>query len=119
MSEKIEHVHKITLGTGKVVLVRDMTLKHQELAMKAVGDKAGENKFLFVALMQRELIKVLIHSVGKDADSVAPVNPIELESLDRLFTVREFTQLGQVIDQLMGGNDLGEFQTEIVAIGSK
>lgn len=119
MADKMEHVHKVTLGSGKIVLLREFKIKHQELAMKAVGDKAGDSRFLFMALMQRELVKVLVHSVGTDEENVAPVKPLQLENLDDVFSVGEFSQIGQVIDQLVGGNALGEFKTEIVTIGSK
>lgn len=109
-----EAVHKVTLSSGKVVLVREMKIKYQDLAMKAVGKKADDNQMLFASLMQKELMKILILQIeGKTIDKA------EIENLDDLFSFQEYTQMSQFMNQVMGGGSLGEFQTEIVLTGSK
>ena len=110
--QKQEFVHKVTLFSGKVVFLRDIKIKHHDLAMRAVGDRAGDNKMLMAQLTQKELLKILIHSIdGKQI----PV--VQLENMDDHFTLAEYTQLQIALDKLSGGADLGNFQTEIVAVG--
>lgn len=113
MSEdkKGEPVHKITLSTGKEVLLRDMKIKYQNLSLRAVGDKAGDNKALLGSMMQQELLKILLVQV----DGKAPEKK-ELENLDSMFSYLEFGQLVRALDQIQGGG-AGEFQTETVLTG--
>lgn len=108
-----EMVHKVTLSTGKEVLLREMKIKHQNLAIKAASKQAGDSNTLLASLMQQEIIKQLIFQIdGKQ------VSGKEMENLDEVFTYSEFGQIAQVIQKLMGGDSLGEFQTEIVSIGA-
>ena len=109
-----QFVHKVTLSSGKTVLLREMKIKHQNLAAKACGQKAGDNQLLLATLMQQELIKILLVSVNEEK-----VDPKQLESLDEMFTYTEFMQLGKVVGKLMGGDELGESVTEIVSIGDR
>lgn len=91
--------YKVTLSTGKVVFLREMLISHQNLAIKAVGQKAGENQALLGMMMNQELLKLLIHSVdGKD------LGHKDLEKLDDVLKVSEYTQLLKVIEQIVGGN---------------
>lgn len=106
-------VHKVTLGSGKVVLLREPKIKHQELALSAVAEKAGGNQMLAATLAQKELVKMLIVQV----DGKAPNNQ-EKEDLDGLFSLREYGQLVQVLGKLTG-DDLGNFQIEFVASGGE
>jgi hypothetical protein len=106
-----EMVTKITLSTGKVVQLREMKIKYQNLASKAVGTMAGDNNMLLASMMQQELLKILLVDInGQRPD------PKSLEDLDGLFTFAEYSQIGKVVNQLMGG-DMGECQTEIASIG--
>lgn len=108
-----EMVHKVVLSSGKEVLLREMKIRYQNLAIKAVGSKAGDNQAMMGSLMQQELLKQLIVQInGK------PITAKELENLDEAFSYIEFVQLLQVVQKLMGGDSMGEFQTEIVSIGS-
>lgn len=115
MAEKTLNVHKVTLGTGKVALLKEAQLKHQELAIRAVGNRAGDNQYLFGSLLQKELLKILLVQIdGKD------LTPSELEKLDDLLTLPEYLQLVQVVSKLMGGaggEELGEAKIEFVASG--
>jgi len=107
-------VHKVTLSSGKVVLLRPMKNKYRNLAIQAVGKKAGDNQLLAGALMQDELLKMLIVQLdGK------PVEPKTLEDLDSVFEYMDIQQLTAVITKLAGGEvNAGELVTEIVSIGS-
>lgn len=109
-----EMVHKVTLSSKKEVLMREMKIKFQNLAIKAVGNRAGENQAMLGNLMQQELLKQLVVQIDGKA-----ITAKELENLDEVFTYSEYGQLLQVLQKLMGGDSMGEFQTEIVSIGKE
>jgi hypothetical protein len=115
MKEKtLLNVYKVTLGTGREVILREMKIKHQELAAKAVGSKAGDNQMLFVTMMQKELLKILLVEVDGKA-----VTGIQLEDLDSLFTYQEYGQLSRVMGKIMGDeSDMGKFQIELASSGN-
>lgn len=105
------NVFKVTLSSGKVVLLRELKIKHQELAAMAAAPKAAGDTTLFALLSQKELLKQLIVQVnGK------PVKPAQLEDLDGLFSFVEFNQLNQALNKL-GGDDAGKYQLEVVTSG--
>jgi hypothetical protein len=114
--KKEQLVHKITLSTKKVVMLREPKIKHQELAQKAIGKRASDDQMLYATLMQKELLKILLHSVdGK------PVDQVKLSSedgLDDLFSFGEYAQINQALGQVMGGAT-GEVQSELIIIGGK
>ena len=93
-----EMVHKVTLNSGKVVLLRDFKIKHQRLAAQAAAGKGGDNSNVLGILMAEEILKMLLFQI----DGVA-VEPAKLEDLDSIFTYPEYGQLLQVITELMGG----------------
>jgi hypothetical protein len=95
-----EFVHKVTLSSGKVVLLRDMKIAHQELAAEAVARKAGESALLMGTLMQTELLRLLIVQV----DGRKPT-ATELLKLDEVFKYKEYTELMKVMRQIMGEDD--------------
>lgn len=112
-TDKVQPVYKATLSTGKEIILKEMTIKAQNLAVKSIGNKADENKILAGSLIQQELLKILLVSInGKKPD------PKELEKLDQLFTYREYIQVMKVIDKIAGGDDLGEYQMETVITGA-
>ena len=113
MSDKL-NVFKVTLSTKKVVLLREVKIKHQELAAMSASPKSGGDNTVFAILMQKELLKQLIVQVNGKA-----VKPMELEDLDNLFSFSEYTQLNQVLNKVTGiGEDtLGKFQIEVVNSG--
>lgn len=108
-----EFVHKVTLSTGKVVLLKPMKIKYQNLAIQAVGKKAGDNQNLAGALIQTELLKILISQVDGKA-----LDPKQMEDLDAIFEYAEYQQLLKVLNKLAGGEQEGESMTETVSIGS-
>ena len=108
-----ECVVKVTLSSGKVVLLREMKMKYQTLAIKAVGSKAGDNTALLGLLSQQEVLKQLIVQIdGKTMTAKT------MESLDELFSYQDIVQLMNVLGKISGG-DMGEIQTENVIIGDK
>lgn len=111
----VQNVNKVTLSSGKVVLLRELQIKHQEMAALAVAQKANGNPAILSMLMQKEMLKQLIVSIdGK------PINGAQLELLDTLFSFQEWMQLNQVFAKLMGADeDLGKFQLEVVTSGDK
>jgi hypothetical protein len=113
VADKVETAVKVTLSTGKVVVMRQMKIRHQTLAAQAVGKKAGDNTMAMVMMMQQELIKLLVISIDGRALTGA-----EREDLDSFLDFPEFQQLQSVVGQMMGGNEVGEAKTEIVTTGT-
>lgn len=103
------------MSGGKEVLLREMKMKYQNLALQAVGNKAKDNQLLAGSLMIQELIKILIIKIDNKE-----VKASALESLDDIFSYKQLQQLQQVVGKLMGGDDdLGELTTEFVSIGGQ
>jgi hypothetical protein len=115
MSENEMQGTRVTLGTGKTVLLREMKIKHQELAATAAAPRAGDNPMLLAVFMQKELVKILIYAVDDK-----PVKASDLERLDDLFTIKEYKQVLQAVQQMMGDDgDMGKLQVEHVVSGVK
>ena len=105
-----EVVHKVTLSTGKVVLLRDMKIKHQELAAKSLGSRFQDAPLAQGIGMQNELLKILIASVdGEEYKSE--------QSLDSVLSMNEYNQCLKVVGQLNGGS--GDPQIEVCSSGAK
>lgn len=103
-------VHRVTLSSGKTVLIREFTMKHQELAIKATGNRAGGNELLQKYYMQAELTKQLIVQINdKDVDKVA------MEDVTSLFTPVEYNQIQLAVQQISGlGEDIQTPKLEII-----
>ena len=102
MAEEKEQINciKVVLSGGKEVLLREMKMKYQNLALQAIGNKAKDNQMLAGSLLVQELIKILIIKVdGQD------VPKAKLEALDELFTYKQLTQLFSVVGKMTGGDD--------------
>lgn len=111
----MEMVHKVTLSSGKVVLVRDPKIKHQTLAAKAAAPKAGDNNTLLAMYIQQELVKILVAEIDGKAPSLQA-----MEDLDSIFSVKEYAEMGQVLGKLAGVDDqMGKFQIETATSGNK
>lgn len=115
MSKELS-VHKVTLSTGKVVLIRELKIKHQELAMKAASGKgSSDNQMLFATQVQNELLKILIYSVNGKA-----LTDIEKADLDSIFSFAEYTQVMKALGKITNTDgDSGEFQLALEIITSK
>jgi hypothetical protein len=109
------NAHKVTLGTGKVVLLRDPTINDQEMAMQIAAPRAKDNPMLLVSFAQKEMIKLLILEI----DGVKP-SKSDLEQLSRFFSLFEFNQLQAYLGKMAAGDmGMGECQSELVAFGNK
>lgn len=98
---KEENVYKVTLSSSKVVLLREFKMYHQELAIKAAGNRAGSNQTLQQFYMMQEIIKALVVQVdGADVDKN------KIENLDNYFSVGEIAQIQNFLKQV-GGLDEG------------
>jgi len=106
--------HKLTLSTGKVVLVREPKIRDQELAAQLAGAKAGNDNNLAAAMLwQKELAKLLLMKINdKDLTSA------EKENLDDLFSLREYSEVSMALKQVVGDAGEGKFQMELVPVGS-
>ena len=90
-------VHKVTLTGGKVVLIRDMQVRDEEIAAQAVQQRAGDNMGTLAIMMQNEIVKNLIMTINDK-----PVSAIDRESLDKLLSYAEFSQLRKFVGKMMG-----------------
>lgn len=114
MSESTPAI-KVILGTKKEVILKQPKISDQETSMQLASARAKDSPMLLVAFATKELLKLLILQI----DGKAPAK-IDVEQLDKLFTLAEYNQLQQVVGKLSGGDpEMGEYQTEIVISGSK
>jgi hypothetical protein len=106
---------KCTLSTGKVVLLREPRIEFQALASQRIGGKAGDDKFTYVLMLNKEMLRLMIHSINEK-----PVDQKALLDLDAHLSYLEFNQLSTVIGKLTGGEDpLAVATTETVLSGAK
>lgn len=108
-----EQAIRITLSSGKVVLMRIPKIKHQEQAMRVVGQSAGNNEQLFQFLTGIELMKMLIAKVDDKE-----VKYQDLTVLDDHFSSREMKEMGLAIQEYTKDGDDFLPKIEAVAIGS-
>ena len=105
-------VSKVTLSTGKVVLLREMKISDTEIAAQAVASRSNGDQNLLQILMQKELVKNLIVAVDDKKLSGS-----EKEDMDSLFSIAEYGQLMSVIKKITG-DDMGkEPRLEVVSSG--
>ncbi len=110
-----EQAIRVTLSTGKVVVIRLPKIKHQEQAMRAVGKKAQGNPELLQFLSGVELIKLLLVKVDKKDFSY---KDWETKSLDDVFDLKEIKQITLAISQFTQDEEEGFLpKTEAVSIG--
>jgi len=91
----MEAVHKVTLSSGRVVLIRNPRFRHMRHAETLAG--GVQNQLAF----QEELLKMLLFKI----DDVEIKKP-DLVDLDDLLALNEIIQLGQVVAKL-SGNETG------------
>lgn len=107
-----EMVHKVTLSSNKIVHMRPMKMRYEELAAQAASGKSGDNANMLAYFMQAELIKLLVIDVDGKKPTAA-----EIEKLDGIFSYEEISQLRRVVQQLMGESKVAP-QVEIVSSGA-
>lgn len=92
---------KVTLSSGKVVLLHEMKMKYEELAIRAVGNRAGKDEMLAGKMMQDELMKILlIECDGKK------LGGLEKENLESLFSYKDIIEIRKAVQELMGVNEV-------------
>ena len=96
-------VIKVTLTTGKVVLLKEMKISHTETAAQQVAAKSNGDQNVLQILMQKAILQLLIWQVDGKV-----LTGQQIEDLDSLFSVGEYGQLCKVLGKVMGGNDVGE-----------
>lgn len=110
----MENVYKVTLPSKKVVLLREMKVRYEDLALQAVGRKAGKNEMLGQKLVGDEMLKLLLVTI----DGKKP-SPTELERLDELFSYADIMSLRKVVAKIAGVEE-GETQApEIEMVASE
>lgn len=92
MSEENNEIEcaRITLSTGKIVLIRVLQIKHMEQAEQLAGAIAGM-KFI------KEMIKLLVVKIDDKM-----IKPAQLENLDALFSIKEYMEVTQVVGNFIG-----------------
>jgi hypothetical protein len=105
---------KVTLSTGKVVLLRELKISHTEQAAQQVASKANGDSTLLQLLMQKQLVKNLLISIDDKA-----LTPQEREGIDDLFSIGEYNQLLQAIREMTGDAMGNGFRLEVVSSGDK
>lgn len=104
MSEKQMQVTKFTLSSKKTIYIREPEIGDTEHAMRIAGKEAGpENQGLLSVLFQKEMAKILLVKVDDKTLSLQ-----DKQQLKNLFTFREWTQVQQAIQAVVG--DEGNFQ---------
>lgn len=91
---------KVSLDSGKYVVLREFTVKLKNQAVEAAGlrtSSASSGK-AFEATLQDEILKVLIVSVNGQSLKAA-----EREDLDTILTYSEYQQLMMAVGDVMGG----------------
>src|SRR3990172_8270304 len=100
----MENVYKVMLPSKKVVLLREMKVRYEDLALQTVGRTAGKNEMLAHKKVGDEMLKLLIVQVdGKKPTSV------ELEKMDDMFDYRDISSLRAVVKKICGVEE-GEIQ---------
>jgi hypothetical protein len=96
-------VIKVTLTTGKVVLLTQMKISHTETAAQQVSAKANGDQNVLQILMQKAILQLLVWQVDGKVLTGA-----QKEDLDSVFTIGEYGQLCKVLAKVMGGSEVGE-----------
>lgn len=106
---------KVTLSTGKVVILREMRISDTEKAAQECAPRAGGDPMVLNVMMQKALLKNMLLQVdGKD------ITGPDREDLDGLFKMSEYTQLMKVVQTMSGGDDVGKvLPIESVSFGNK
>jgi hypothetical protein len=92
--------YKVSLDSGKVVVLREMTIKVKNQTVEATAARVGANASAqaFQSLLQDEMLKILLVSINGKTPS-----GVDREDLDALFSFSEYQQLLQVMGEIIGG----------------
>jgi hypothetical protein len=102
MSQK-QAVAKVTLSSGKIVLLRELRITDTEVAAQKVASRSQGDGNVLQVLMQKALLQlVLVQIDGK------PVSETDKEDMNSLFNLQEYTQLLKVLQKMSGGDEMGK-----------
>lgn len=105
---------KVTLSTGKIVVLKEYKIKDNRLATKMLGN-AKMNQLEAGIAMQENLLKILLLEIDGE-----PVDHAKKNDLDNIFSVKEYSQLMKVLSKMTGDDDgdnsLGEDAIETLLI---
>lgn len=89
--------YELKLTNGKKVIVREPSIKDQDLAAELVSSRAGDNAMAFAMMLQTEIMKMLIVSVnGKTLSGV------EKDQLDKVFDYAEYSEVQMGVKEILG-----------------
>lgn len=91
---------RATLSTGKKVILRQMKISDTEMAAQSVAVKANGDMTILQIMMQRAIVQLLLQAINEKV-----VTPQEKEDLDSLFTLKEYSEVMQVVNKISGGAD--------------
>jgi hypothetical protein len=100
-------VAKVTLSSGKVVLIREQQIGDQEMAAKAAAPRAGDNAMILAVFANQELVKLLLVEIDGKKPSAS-----EKENLNNLLTIQDYKQIQRVIQKMAGDDEGNEPQIE-------
>lgn len=78
--------NKLTLTSGKTILLKEITIEHQEMAAQAVGNET--NQLMAGVKLQKEILKQIILAID---DKTLSKN--EIEGITKLITPKEYSQI--------------------------
>lgn len=105
MTDQKITVSKFTLGSNKVVYIREPQIGDTEHAMRIAGKEAGpDNQGLLSVLFQREMTKLLLVQVDEKKLGMQ-----EKAQLKQIFTFKEYAQVQKAI-QMVVGEDEGNLE---------
>ena len=102
---------KLTLSSGKVVILKEYKIRHGEEAGMLAGSIAKNNAIHAGMLIQKELVKMLVIQINGKNLALQ-----DKEDLDKLFKPNEYKQVAKYVTDIMGDDDLGEPKMEIVTL---
>jgi hypothetical protein len=107
-------VYKFTLSSGKEIYIREPKIADSESCIQLAGKIAGDNMAMLGLVTQKELFKKLLVQVDEKKLSMN-----EKQSLDSLFSYKEWNQCVQALQQVTGDEE-GKLQApEIMTSGDK
>jgi hypothetical protein len=110
------NVIKFTLGSGKVIYLREPTIGDTEKAAQIAGKKAGiDNQLYCGVLVQKEMVKLLLVAIDEKSLSI-----IDKEQLETFLTYKEYNQTLQAIKMVLGDDDQNlQLTPEFATFGGK
>ena len=91
-------VYKFTLPNKMEITLREPKISDTSRATQVAGKKAGTNQAHLNILIQEEVVKLLLVSVNGKV-----LKNSEKESLDTLFTLKEYGNVLKAVNMISGG----------------